>query len=140
MASVKAIRDGLKSTIAAAIPGLNGYDTVADSVNLPAFVVVPASADFNVAMGRGADTHNFDVYVLTSWRESGLAQDDLDDYVTGAGAKSIRQAVFNAPTLGLTNTHAHVSGMRGYGARFDVAEIEHVGAILTVSVLTSGTA
>ena len=139
MSSIATIRTAIKTTVEAAVSALTVYDTVPDRVNLPAVIVMPSGSDFNVAMGRGADTHTFDLYVLTSRRESGLAQDDLDAFVTGAGTSSIRQAIFAARSLGLSDADAHVRGMRGYGAQFEIADIDHVGAILEMVVHTSGT-
>lgn len=140
MASLAQIRTGLKTTIEAAVTGMFGYNQVPEVANLPAFVVVPRETDFVVAMGRGVDTYEFDVIVMVSRRDDGLAQTDLDAYITGAGASSLRQAIFNAPTLGLAGTHAHVYRMESYGATWEVAEINHVGAALKVRVTTTGTA
>ena len=140
MSSVAQIRTALKTTITAAIPGLFGYEQVPEVSNLPAVVVVPRSSDFTVAMGRGADTHEFDVIVVVSRSDDGLAQTALDAFVTGAGSSSIRQAIFQARSLGLTDTDAHVYGMESYGAEWDIGALNHVGAALKVRVYTSGTA
>lgn len=139
MASLSAIRTALKETIEAAVTDLHGYANMPESVNLPAVVVLPTGADFDVAMGRGTDTYTFNVLVLVSRRDDTLAQFDLDDYVTGAGDKSIRQAIFDARSLGLTDTDAHVTGMSSYGAGFEVGGVVHVGAVLACQVHTKGT-
>jgi len=140
MASLAQIRTGLKDTIVAAVPSLFGYNLVPEVTNLPAIVVVPRTTDFEVAMGRGADTYEFDVIVLVSRRDDGLAQTDLDGYVTGAGSNSIRAAVFATPGLGLSGTHAHVYRMENYGAEWNVGDLNHIGAALKVRVTTTGTA
>lgn len=140
MASLTAIRTGLKTTVTAAVPSLFGYDVVPEVTNLPAIVVMPTAVDFEVAMGRGWDTYEFDLIVLVSRRDDALAQKELDTFVTGAGSTSIRQAIFNARTLGLADTDAHVSGMDRYSATFDVGDIDNIGAVLKVSVRTTGTA
>lgn len=140
MPSLAQIRTALKDTISAAVPSLTGYRTTPEQANLPAFVVIPRTTNFVVAMGRGIDTYDLDVLVLISRRDDGLAQDDLDEYVNGFGDKSIRQAVWNDRTLGLANCDAHVVGLSDYGARFNIGELEHVGARLLVRVTTSGTA
>lgn len=140
MAGVKAIRDAIKTTVGAAVATLHVYDTVPEVVNLPALVVMPAKSDF-VSMGRGVDSHTFQLYLLAaSGRDTDLAQDELDDFVTSFGSSSIRQAVWNTRTLGLANTDAHVSGMSQYGGRFETAQVEHVGAVLDLIVHTTGTA
>jgi hypothetical protein len=141
MASLTQIRTALESTISAAVSGIQGYATVPEVTNLPAFVVVPRSSEFGRAMGRGLDGYTFDVIVLVSRSDDQLAQAALDPFVNGFGSSSIRQAVWNTRTLGLTDgTEATVTGMSDYGAPFDVGDIDNVGARLTVEVLTSGTA
>lgn len=140
MADLPALRDAIDSTITAAIPALHGYDTIADAVNLPAFIVIPESAEFAQAMARGTDTWEFNLYVLVSRAEPELGQDSLDEFVTGAGGSSIRQAVFLNKTLGLGDVDAHISRMSGYGGSFESSAVEHIGAILRLIVHTRGTA
>lgn len=139
MATLTAIRDAIKTTVGAAITTLHIYDTVPESPELPALVIQPVGSDFNRAFGRGLDGWEFDLVVLVSWGDSDLGQDQLDAFVNGSGSSSIRQAVFNASTLGLANTTANVSGMTEYGIR-TAAGIDHIGAVLRLVVHSSGTA
>lgn len=138
MASLASIRTGVKTTLEAAITGLRVYDKIAAAVQVPAVVVEPATADFIVAMGRGTDTWDLDLHVVVADSEEIVGQAKLDQYVTGAGSLSIRQAIFNAKTLGLSSTDAHVSAMTAYGVRFEQAPIQHVGATLRLIVHTKG--
>ena len=140
MASLTAIRTALKTTVTASVPSLFGYDVVPEVTNLPAIVVMPRSADFEGAMGRGLHVYEFDLIVLVSRRDDALAQKELDTYLTGAGASSIYLAIWNANTLGLTDTKAQVSGMESYSAQWDVGDIPNIGAVLKVRVATTGTA
>lgn len=140
MSSLQAIRDAIKATVEAQIPGVFGYDTVPEVANLPAIVAMPDTADFAVAMGRGADTWELDLAVLVPWTDSNVSQDALDELVTGAGPRSIRQVIFLNKTLGLADVNAHISGMSDYGAAFEMAKIEHIGARLRMVVHTTGTA
>lgn len=140
MSSLAQIRTALKATISAAVSGIQGYDRVPPAVNVPAFIVKPSATDFQVAMGRGVDKQSLDVIVLVGRADDELAQDKLDPFVNGSGASSIRQAVFNTRSLGLTDTDAQVTGMADYGAEYTIDGIDYVGARLTVEVLTSGTA
>lgn len=147
MASLAEIRTALKETLRTAIPGLNVYAEVPDVTQLPAVVVLPAATtatglacDFNGAFGRGLDTWHLDVYVLVARSESVLAQQALDQYVTGTGPKSVRRIVYESPTLGLADgTDAHVEGIRLYGGEFMTANIQHVGAVVRLTVRTSST-
>lgn len=139
MASLAQIRTALASTITSTISGLEGHDKVPESINVPGFMVVPRSTDFDKAFGRGLDGYGFDVIILVSRSVDELAQSALDDYVNGFGPKSIRQAVWNNRALGL-DVEATVTGMSDYGATFEVGGVEYVGARLATDVLTSGTA
>lgn len=140
MATLAALRDAIKTTITANISGIQVYDTVPDVTVVPAVVIYPADADFDFAMGRGSDKEEFDLYVLCQRAVADEGQNTLDELTAGSGARSIRQVIFNNPTLGLASTDAHVSGRSGYGGQFETALIQHVGAMLRLVVLTSGTA
>lgn len=141
MASLQAIRDAIKATVDANISGLRVYDTVPDQVAPPALLVLPVESDFAVAFGRGTDTYQIDLFVMTNRTVPRTSQDSLDAFVTGAGSQSIRQAIFNNRTLGLTDgTEAYVSTMSRYGGSFPAAGIDHIGAALRLVVTTPGTA
>lgn len=140
MSGLEEIRDKIKKILDENIQGLHAYDTVPDAANvLPCVVVFPATTDFDVAMGRGTDTYEFDLLVLASYASAESGQDSLDAFVTGAGSRSIRQVVFNNRTLGLSDVDAHVAQMTEYGARYTVAEYNHIGARLRLVVHTRGT-
>lgn len=140
MSSLKVIRTAIKTTLEAGISGIKCYDTVQDATNvLPAVVVIPFTADFEKAMGRGTDQWSIDLLVLTSTGDPTIGQNSLDDFVSGAGTKSIRQVIFQNKTLGLTDVDAHVSQLLEYGMRFTNAEVPHIGARLRLEIYTSGT-
>jgi len=139
MSSLSAVRAALATTLKNGITGLTTYPKVPESCNVPCAMVAPREADFTAAFGRGIDAHTVDVIVLVARADDQVAQGALDDYVNGFGAKSIRQAVWNAKDLGLSDTDAVVTGMSDYGATFEVGGIDYVGARLAVKVLTSGT-
>ena len=140
MSSLSAIRLAIKDVIEAGIETLRAYDTVPEAIELPAVVVEPATSDFQVSMGRGTDQWIFKIIVLVSWSDSEIAQNALDEYVSGAGASSIRQVIFNTRTLGLPGTDAHISGMSEYGSGHPAAGVDHVAAVLDMVVYTTGTA
>jgi hypothetical protein len=126
------IRDAIKSTVSQV--GLNVYDTVPDVSNSPAVVVLPVEIDFTKAMARGGDTYKFDLAVLVARTESRAAQEKLDQYITGAGPKSIREFLFHNSSLGLPDVDCIVEKMRGYGGTFDTATTNFVGALLRLCV------
>lgn len=141
MPTLSEIRAAIDNTVQNAIPGLRGFNDVPDVGQLPALVVMPAreTAEFNGAMGRGLDTWRFDLYVLVQRGEASVAQQALDKYVSGSGDRSIREVIYNNPTLGLSDeTDAHVEGIREYGGKFQTARVDHVGAIVRLTVRTTG--
>jgi hypothetical protein len=138
MASLEAIRDAIETTLTA-LEDLRGHGLIPDQVSPPAAIVTPVDADYDVAFGRGLDTWNFDLLVVVGRAEIRSGQKVLDQYVDGKGSKSIRQHIFNNKTLGLANTDAHVSGMSGYGATYELNTIQYLGAKLRLVVHTSGT-
>lgn len=141
MPTLTEIRKAIDNTVQHAIPGLRGFNDVADVVQVPAMVVMPAreTADFNRTMGRGMDVWRFDLYLLVPRSESSVAQAALDQYVSGAGPRSVREVFWKDPTMGLgDDTDAHVEGIREYGGKFQTARIDHVGAIVRLTVRTPG--
>ncbi len=140
MPTLGQIRAAIDNTVQNNIPGLRGFNDVADVIQVPAMVVMPArdTADFNGAFGRGMDTWRFDLYVLVARSESSVAQDALDQYVSGTGARSLRRVLYEHSDLGIGVDDAHVEGIREYGGKFQTARIDHVGAIVRLTVRTSG--
>jgi hypothetical protein len=130
--SLSEIRDAIKSTITQV--GLNVYETVSDVQNSPAVVVLPAEIDFTKAMARGGDEYKFDLCVLVARTETRLAQEKLDQYITGKGPLSIREFLFVNSSLGLPDVDCIVERMRGYGGSFDTAGTNFVGAVLRLCV------
>jgi hypothetical protein len=141
MANFSEIRAAIDNTVQNRIPTMRGYNEVKDVVQLPAMVVMPArdTADFSGAMGRGMDVWKFDLFVLVQRGEGSVAQAALDQYVTGSGARSLRQVFYENADLGLTDgTDANCDGIRDYGGKFETARIDHVGAIVRLTVRTPG--
>lgn len=141
MPTLGEIREGIDNTVQNRIPGLRGFNDVADVIQVPAMVVMPGrdTADFTGAMGRGLDVWRFDLYVLVARSESSVAQGALDQYVSGSGPRSIRQVIYENADLGMgDDVDAFVEGIREYGGKFQTARIDHVGAIVRMVVRTSG--
>lgn len=142
MASIEQIRDATKTTLEARIVGLTGYDTVKLVASLPAFVVIPRVGSFEAGMGEGVDdTYLFDLDVLCSTAVPELGQDSLDAFISGAGPRSIRQAIYESrdqrgDALGLRGCKARVPGWGGYRRGFEAAGLEHVGAVVRLEVVT----
>lgn len=143
MASIEQVRDAVKVTLEARIPGLTVYDTVKLVASLPAVVVIPRTGSFEAGIGPGVDdTYLFDLDVLCSVAVAELGQDSLDALVSGAGPRSIRQAIHSSrdergDALRLPHCKARVTGWSQYATGFETAGIEHVGAVVRLEVVTS---
>lgn len=142
MASLSNICSALASTIAAgSTTPVFAYDSVADMVNFPAVMAMPADGDFTVTMGRVTEWQ-INLFVLCQrGADSGLAQKQLDGMIDGWGDNSIRQIVFENDDLGLGDgTDAMVLGVSAYGGSFESGTVPAVGAIMKVRVLTDPSA
>ena len=144
MATLQAIRDGIANVIKGQIPSLHVYDTVPDATNFPAVIVQPdpkKSADLQGAFARGMDTWHVLIYVLVPrGTDVRAAQEKLDRFITGGGDRSVREALWNRPDLGLAETDLNAVGVEAYGGSFDTANTPCLGAILRTEVRTSGRA
>lgn len=134
------LRDGIKATLDTAIPELTGYDTVPDTVNLPCYIVMPTGATFPQTNATPDDEWTFDLHVLVSRGDTGLGQDQLDEFISSAGSNSIREAIDRFPELGLEdgNVRARIVSMANYGGQFEAAGVDHIGATLRLLVTIEG--
>jgi hypothetical protein len=136
------LRDAIKATLGVAIPELTVYDTVPDQVNLPCVIVMPVTATFGFTKADPDDDWSIDLHVLTSLGDVGIAQDNLDPYVSSGGPQSLRAAIARFWNLGVDGANksvrARITGMSGYGAQSQVAGIEYVGATLRLLVTIRG--
>jgi hypothetical protein len=147
MAGLGRIRAGLGAVLST-LPAVMTYPRLSGVVNIPAggvaLVIGRAAGDYMQAMAGGANLYTWDLYVIASMRDEGLATDDLDPYLSAAGDRSIRTAVFANRGLGVldeagaVDVDAWVTGFEGYGGEFDDVEMAHLGAIVKVSTVTSG--
>lgn len=144
MSSIDVISNAMAATIVNAVGPIAVMPNI-DSISgalLPAIMITPApvdTADFTGAFGRGTDVWEFYIYVLVAGTITGLAQQALNQYLSGAGDLSIRQALFNDSGIGLEDTQVVCTGVRGYGGKFKNVNIPMVGAILCVRAITDGT-
>lgn len=145
MASLFEIRTAIREAINAQIEGMIVYDHPDEIMEVPCIVVELSpkdTADFKGAMGRGLDTWNFDLCVLVSTAgDTGIAHQELSEYISGAGPKSIREIFFELPSLCDDGTDGFVDGIRDYGGKFQQASernIAHLGAIVRLVVRTPG--
>lgn len=137
MATLAQIRDGIKTILEAAIPTLTVYPRIESVLTVPACVVWPADASYVHVMNRAHMEWPIDLYVLASKADDRAGQYDLDELIDLTGSGSIVAALHD-DDLNLTGTQTHVTGMSGYGGTWDTAGIDHVGAVLRLTVHTPG--
>lgn len=131
--SLTDIRNALATTLNGL--GLQVYSTVVDVVNTPACVIDMAqqtSIDYTSAMHMGGDMYHFELLIFVANTDTKNTYAILDQYVTGKGAKSVRQTLFSG--IGLADVDAMAISVRGYGGSPKIAGIEMIGAIMRVVV------
>jgi hypothetical protein len=144
MASLARIKQALADTIESHVTSkeVNVFTYIPDLIQTPAVCLDVHRADFDGAMARGDDMWRFNVYVVVQRGDAENSQDELDEFLESAGPRSIREAIFNTPDLGVGEQYgyvqAFVSGVHEYGGGYRDARIDVVGAILRVDVHTDG--
>lgn len=92
------VRDNLKTQLAL-ITGLRTYDTIPDSINVPAAIVGMLDIEFDVSSARGFDRATLDIILITGRMSERSAQNALDTYLAGSGSSSIKAQVEANKTL-----------------------------------------
>lgn len=147
MATLTQIRDELKTVLKNNIDGLHVYSTVEDAVNFPAAVVMPSpnldikTVKYGMSMARGHDEWHVNIYILIPrGADVAAAQDQLDQYLSGSGPKSIREVLWTNAALLPDGTDVSVESASGYGGNFETGNTPCVGAIIQTTILSPGTA
>lgn len=140
MSSLAKIKQALADTIEDHVSSkeLNVFPYIPDLIQTPAVCIDVHMSKFDGAMMRGDDMWRFNVYIVVQRGDAENSQEELDDFLESAGPRSIREAIFNKPDLGLDDCQAFVSGVHEYGGGYRDARIDVVGAILRVDVHTDG--
>lgn len=119
MGSLADIRTGLETRLAT-ISGLNARDKAPATIVTPMAFPLPGSIEFDETMGRGVDTYTFTVRLLVQRAVDQVAQENLDPYLDGSGAQSIKAAI-EGGALGGSVDWARVVRVSRYG------DIDHAG-------------
>lgn len=140
MSSLANIKQALADTIEAHVTSeeVNVFTYIPDLIQTPAVCIDVHMSKFDGAMARGDDMWRFNVYIVVQRGDAENSQENLDAFLESAGPRSIREAIFNSPDLGLEDCQAFVSGVHEYGGGYRDARIDVVGAILRVDVHTDG--
>ena len=127
--SIQDITKGLQRRLET-IEGLRAYAIEPDQPNFPC--AYPRLVDWTYdTTFDGSSLWHFDVWVLVGvGSQFGRAQNELNEYLSPVGERSIKQAIDYDPTL-----HARATGGGAYG-RVDIAGIAALGASVRVEVMT----
>lgn len=96
--SVTAIRAGLETNLET-ISGLRGYSEIPENPAIPAAVVILNSIDYDQSFQRGLTLYNFTITLVIGRMSTRNAQDQLNDFASNTGARSIKSAIQSDKTL-----------------------------------------
>ena len=114
------VRNGLKANLET-IKGMRVYELIPTVPVAPAAVVGQLDLTFDLNNARGLDQANLDVIVLVQRFTERSGQNDLDKYLAGSGAYSIKAAIDSDLTLGgACNTLRVTSAEAGNYASGDI--------------------
>lgn len=134
MANIKALRDGLKTRLAA-VSGIYTHDTIPDDVYPPAAIVgFPTAVRYDFAMRTAVSRYSFPVRVIAGRTTERESQDRIDDLCSPDGASSIRAAVDADPTLGGVAHSSRVVEARDFGV-YEVAGVSYIGGEFEIEVI-----
>ena len=134
MASIKSIRDGLKTRLAT-VAGLYTHDTIPDDVYVPAAIVgMPTRVSYDFSFRSAVTRFTFPVRVIVGRTTERESQDRLDDLASADGASSLRAAIDAGPTLGGVAHTTRVVQAQDFGV-YEVAGVSYIGMELEVEVI-----
>ena len=115
MTNITGIRDGIEANLET-ITGLRGYSEIPENPSIPAAVVVLNNVNYDQAFQRGLTELTFTVTVIVGRFNARSTQQNLNDYASGSGDKSIKTAVQSDRTLGGNAVDVRVEQMTNIGA------------------------
>ena len=99
-ATISQVKDGLKARINA-VSGLRAFDYQPDQVNPPfAWPTLDTITYHQTGFATGGVVMNFTITLVVNRAAERVAQDQLDQYMSWDGAKSLRAAIEADRTLG----------------------------------------
>lgn len=140
---VGAIRAALADAVRDAVPGLNCFGYLPDSVPEPCFYTGEVEITYDQVFQRGMDELLITCRVLTSRADDRSGQAALDSYLAGSGDLSVKAAIEAArgapgeAALGGLCDDLHVRSVQGY-RMYQVGEVYYYGAELVVRVIGEG--
>jgi len=123
----------------ATIEGLRVFPYWADRISPPAAIVGwPDPLTYDVAMRRGGDQAEMQLWVVAGRVDARSARDTLARYCDGSGPHSIKQAIDGYNATATAYDSARV--MRVEFSNIIVAAIEYISALFYIDVIGKGAA
>lgn len=139
MATISAIRDGLKTVLAVSYTQSNGqdatlrmYDTVPDQISPPCGIVIPERCVPRTVTGT-RDEQNYRIQLVVGRVSERTAQDLLDGFLASSGTSSLRVALQATSNLGISGVKAIWDGWENYGA-VDWGGVPYLGVDVLIRV------
>lgn len=147
MAALGDVIDNIAATVQRAT-GIRTIPYIVESPPAPCAMVYPERCDYSKTFGRGVDQWSIKVQLVIPLNSDRATHRLMYDWLSGAGPQSVRQAIYQAPTLGTdpaespagaaASMNGTVSEMVEYGVVFTLEGVRFLSATLNVTVLTSG--
>lgn len=115
MTNITGIRDGIEANLQT-ISGLRGYSEIPENPSIPAGVVVLNNVNYDQAFQQGLTELTFTVTIIVGRFNSRSTQQKLNEYASGTGANSVKQAIQSDRTLGGNAVDVRVEQMSNIGA------------------------
>jgi hypothetical protein len=145
MPSLTLTRQAIADTLAV-IDGLHTYATVPDSPAVPSVIVARPRCAYGIGLGRDVDdTWTLELWVLVARIDNPVNEGQLDELITGAGPRSIRERLERSRSIrgdyfGLPDTKLRNLRLTTADARFEAAGLAHLGAVYTLDVICTAVA
>jgi hypothetical protein len=99
MASITNLRTALAENMAG-IDNLRTAAIIPEDPKPPVAVVTFDRVDFDTSMGRGLDEYTFRIVLVVGRVDTRGSQNELDSFLSGSGANSLKTAIERDKTLG----------------------------------------
>ena len=136
MADVAQIRAGIATRLAT-IADLQVNDSPLEAIVPPTAVVGEVTVDYDLSFGRGLDAFTFKVRLYASRADVESGVDELDAFMSGSGARSVKAAVEADRTLGGAAHDCRVRTADNFGV-YDVGSTAYLGVEFTISAQAKG--
>lgn len=130
-----ALSDELDAALAT-ITGLRTFPFYAEKVSPPAAVVNPPwTYEYDVAMGRGSDRLTIPITVILSRTDIRTATRQLNQYISGSGAMSVKAAVESYEYTSCDSVRVTAVDRIAYG---ELGGVEYIMGTFHVDVIGEG--